>query len=56
MHVRIGERDHTYYLKLDSLCECWILETDALRLQQYVRPGGDWLLRASSGAGARRST
>ena len=48
-----AERDRTWklehYLQLDSLRECWILETDAPRLQQYVRSGGDWLLRTISG-------
>lgn len=54
--VSTAERDRTWkldhYLRLDSLREYWILETDAPRLQQYVRSGGDWLLHTASGEDA----
>jgi Uma2 family endonuclease len=55
-----AERDRTWkpdrYLALDSLREYWILESDAPRLQQYVRSpesdGGEWIVRPLSGADA----
>lgn len=43
-----AERDRTWklehYLKLDSLREYWILQSDAPRLQQYVRFGDEWVV------------
>jgi Uma2 family endonuclease len=50
-----GERDRTWklerYLQIESLREYWILESDAPRLQQYVRdePRGEWVVRTLSG-------
>ena len=50
-----AERDRTWkldrYLQIESLREYWILETEAPRLQQYVRaePRGEWVVRTLSG-------
>ena len=48
-----AERDRTWkldrYLQIESLREYWILETEAPRLQQYVRaePRGEWVVRTA---------
>jgi Uma2 family endonuclease len=50
-----AQRDRTWklerYLQIESLREYWILQTDASRLQQYVRSAesGKWLLHTLGG-------
>ncbi len=51
-----SEKDRTWklesYLQIESLQEYWIVETDAPRIQQYVRAGSDWTVRTLSGLDA----
>ncbi len=37
------------YLQIDSLQELWLVETEAPRVQEYVRTGGNWVLHTHSG-------
>lgn len=50
------ERDRTWkldqYLDIERLQECWLVETDAPRIQQYVRDGDAWTRRVAQGTDA----
>lgn len=51
-----AEKDRTWklesYLQIKSLQEYWIIETEAPRVQQYVRVGEEWRIRALGGLDA----